>query len=351
MNYAIILAGGIGSRFWPLSRQLEPKQFLKVCSCRSMLEESLARISPLINKKHIYIATNNIHNQRIKDCIKRFGVPLANIFLEPESKNTLAPIAVLSKKINENDSDAVIAVLPSDQFVRAKSRFLNSINKGISIGRRGYIVTLGIPPKRPETGYGYIKVSTKGRMRGSLSYYRIDKFIEKPDLTKAKRYIKDRRYYWNAGIFIFRPDIMLEEIKRFTPDVYKIVMNIDTKKDLNRLWPKLPSISIDYAVMEKTKKTVLIAADYGWMDLGSWQAMEEIMKKDKDGNIFRGSCIDIGSRNSLIWSDSRLVATLGLNNIIVVDTKDALLVCAKDKAQDVKKIVRILKQKNFKKQL
>jgi mannose-1-phosphate guanylyltransferase len=176
--------------------------------------------------------------------------------------------------------------------------------------------------------------------------YVVDRFIEKPSLTKAKAFIKDRRFYWNAGIFIFRADTMLQELKKFSPDDYDVINRIKDEKSLNRLWPQITSNSIDYAVMEKTDKMVLIPADFGWTDLGSWQAVEEVIKKDKNGNVFKCGYnnIDLGSRNTLVWSDCRFVATLGLNNVIIVDTKDALLVCSKDKTQEIKRVVQILKQ-------
>ena len=343
MNYAIILAGGTGTRFWPLSRELEPKQFLNVCSIKSMLEETIDRISPLIKKAHIYIATSGNYEQKIRKYLKKLNVPSTNILLEPQSKNTFAPIAVLSKNINNLDSDAVIVVLPSDHFIKHKDRFLKLLNKGIEIARCGYIVSLGIPPRKPETGYGYIK--TKSRIS---DFYLIEKFIEKPNLIRAKKFIRDKRYYWNSGIFIFKPQVILEEVKKFMPGIYNTVMQFKNKKDFSRLWHKLPSISIDYAIMEKTKRMALLPADCGWIDLGSWEAVVDIAKKDKNGNIFRGKYIDIGSKNTLVWSDKRLITTLGLNNIIIVDTEDALIVCRKDMSQDVKKAVGLLKQKNYK---
>ncbi len=350
MNYAIILAGGTGTRFWPLSRELEPKQFLSVCSSKPMIEEAIDRISGLIKKENIYIATSKVYHKKIKECLKKLNIPSSNILFEPESKNTFAPIAILSKNINNLDSDAVILVLPSDHFIKYENRFLRLLSKGIEIARSGHIVSLGIPPKRPETGYGYIKIKPSP-ISHQPSAYEIDRFIEKPDLRRARRFIRDKRYYWNGGIFIFRPQVMLEEIKKFIPGVYEIVMQIKNKKDLSRLWHRLPFISIDYAIMEKTKRMALLPADCGWIDLGSWEAIGEIVKKDKDGNVFRGKSIDIGSKNTLVWSDKRIVTTLGLNNIIIVDTEDALLVCHQDRSQDVKRIVGLLKQKRFKGQI
>jgi len=343
MNYAIILSGGTGTRFWPLSRESEPKQFLNLCSVRPMIEETIDRISPLIKKDNIYITTSRIYHQKIKKCLKKLNIPSSNILLEPQSKNTFAPIAVLSKNINNLDSDAVIVALPSDHFIKHNDRFLKLLSKGIEIARCGYIVSLGIPPKRPETGYGYIKTKSK-----ISDFCLIEKFIEKPNLIRAKKFIRDKRYYWNSGIFIFKPQVILEETKKFMPGIYNTVMQFKNKKDFSRLWHKLPSLSIDYAIMEKTKRMALLHADCGWIDLGSWEAIGELAKKDKNGNIFRGKHIDIGSKNTLVWPDRRLITTLGLNNIIIVDTEDALLVCRKDMSQDVKKVVGLLKKKNFK---
>ncbi len=346
MNYAIILAGGTGTRFWPLSREKEPKQFLNVSSMRPLIEESIARISPLIKKENIYIGTGKLYSQKIKKCINKLNIPSGNILFEPASKNTFAPIAVLSKRINRLDPGAVILVLPSDHFIKYNDKFLRILTKGIEIAKKGYIVSLGIHPKRAETGYGYIK--TKSRIDG---FYLIEKFVEKPDLVTANKFIRDKRYYWNGGIFIFSPRIILEEIKKFMPHAYNTLTKIKKREDINRLWHKLPSISVDYAIMEKTKRMALLPADCGWIDLGSWEALGEIVKKDKDGNIFSGKNIDIGSKNTLVWSDKRLITTLGLNNIVIVDTKDALLVCRRDMSQDVKKVVKLLKQRNFKGQI
>lgn len=280
MNYAIILAGGIGSRFWPLSTQEEPKQFLNLYSSRSMLEETLDRIGRLIKKKNIYVATNKMHSRKIKDCAKSLGIPCKNILFEPQGKNTLAPLGVLSKQINAMDPEAAILVLPCDHFIKNKIIFLNRLKEAMDVAGKGYIVTLGVPPSRPETGYGYIKISSKLKAQSSKQgFYRVEKFIEKPNLEKAKEFLRDRRYYWNCGIFIFKAAVLLEEIKRILPATYKIIMEIDNEQTLKKLWTKLPAVSIDYAIMEKTKKAALLAADYGWMDLGSWGTIETVLKK------------------------------------------------------------------------
>ncbi len=352
MDYAVVLAGGKGSRFWPLSRESKPKQFLAIYSARPLIEETILRISPLIKRKNIYIATNKIHSQKIKDCLKAFGIPAENFFFEPAGRNTLGPIAFFASKIKNIHPQAVVAAIPSDHLIKDNKEYLKSLSRAIQLARDGFIVTVGIKPSRPETGYGYVKVNLQRQKHKSGDYYVVDKFIEKPNLKKAKRLIRDKRYFWNSGTFVFRADVMLDEIKNFSPGVYKTIMKMRSSKNIGELWPKLPSISLDYAVMEKTARAVLLPCDYGWLDLGHWKSMEEALQKDKAGNIFIGKkCIDVGSKSSLVWSDNRLIATVGLDNVIVVDTEDALLVCSKDRAQDVKEIVQLLKIKNLRKHI
>lgn len=339
MNYAIILAGGIGSRFWPLSKDTEPKQFLQIFTKKTLLEETIFRIKPLFKKENIYIATHKDYCQRIKKICKQ--IKLKNFFFEPKAKNTLAPIVFLTYQIYQLDKEAIIAVFPSDHIIKNPWRFRIILKKAIQIAEKGYIITLGIKPKRPETGYGYIKVD----FQDNLKVFKVDRFIEKPSLLRVKRFIKDKRYYWNSGIFIFKAEAMLKETKKYQPKLYRLISGIKNKNDLNRFWQRLPALSIDYGIMEKTKKAMLIPTDFGWLDLGSWQAIEELFKKDRSGNILKGNCLDIGSKNISVWADKRLVATIGLNNLVVVDTDEAVLICAKDKVQQVKRIVQKLEEK------
>ncbi len=353
MDYAIILAGGVGSRFWPLSRHMEPKQFLNICSGRPMIQDTLTRINRIILRKNIYVAASALHSRKVSICLKGLSIRGSNFLFEPQGRNTLAPIALLSHRINQLDSDAVVVVMPSDHFVRDENEFLKIINQATEVARDGLIVTIGIKPTRPETGYGYIKIKTAIN-NYRLAVYKVDKFVEKPHLIKARRFIQDKKYYWNSGIFVFRPDVLLAELKRLMPAVYALIEQanslpekVKSRAAFARLWSRLPSISIDYGIMEKTGKTALVPGDYGWIDLGSWKALEEALTKDNRGNILKGPCVDLGSKNSLVWANKRLIATVGLRDIIIADTDDALLVCAKDKTQDVKTLVALLKQKKL----
>jgi mannose-1-phosphate guanylyltransferase len=311
-----------------------------------MLAQTLQRIKGCIPGKNIYLAANKLHRVRILGCLRALSVPPRNIFFEPEAKNTFAPIGFLSARIYSLDEQAVIAVLPSDHFIKHKEKFLRLLKAGMEIARLDYVVTMGVRPTRPETGYGYIRAS--GRINKSRCL-RAQAFIEKPNIGRTRRFLKDRRYFWNSGIFIFKAAVLLEEIEKFMPAAYKTIMKLaQGSSAIAKYWHTLPSLSIDYAIMEKTKRMVLLQADFGWVDVGSWQAVEEVIGKDRNNNIFKGNCIDFESKNSLVWGHSRLVATVGLNNIVIVDTPDALLVCAKEKTQEVKKLVQLLERRKHK---
>lgn len=342
--YAIILGGGSGTRLWPLSTFDEPKQFLKFCSDKPMIEEALQKVTRLIKKENIFIATNKQHIHKIKEYSRRLNLPLKNLLLEPEGRNTLAPIAYLANKIHKRDPEAVIIALPCDHLIDNTNRFLNSLRNAVKIAQQGFIVTLGAVPSRPETGYGYIKI-VSGLRSQVPGFYKVEKFIEKPTLLKARRFIKDRRYYWNCGIFVFRADVMLGELKRFLPRAYQTIGRMEKESGINKYWRKLPSISIDYAIMEKTGKAALVPATFGWMDLGSWLAVDSIVKKDKNKNFLKGRVFSLNCKNTLVWGNGRLVAALGLEDVIIVDTKDTVLVCSKRRAHDVKRLVSALKSK------
>ena len=341
MNHAIILAGGAGTRFWPLSRQNNPKQFLSLCSDKSLIELTLKRAMYLVPKENINLTTNKLYREKINRLLKKAELSTARVLFEPEAKNTLAPIALVSSLIYKKDKDAVILVLPSDHFIKDEQKFSKILKRAIGLAEKGNIITLGIKPDRPETGYGYIKASG----------LRVDKFIEKPNLKTAEKFIKDKRYFWNGGIFIFRADSMLEEIKKFLPKDFKLLNTVRNIKNVDKAWKKFSFTSIDYGIMEKSSKLLLVPCDCGWSDVGSWQAVEEFYRKDKSGNILRGNCLDLGSKNIFCLGQHRLLATIGLENLIIVDTADALLVCTKNRAQEVKKLVEILKERKLKEKI
>ena len=342
MNYAIILSGGSGSRFWPLSRKDQPKQFLSIYSNRPMIQETIQRITGPFPKRNIYIAANMIHKKQTKTCLKGSGLESKNLFFEPEARNTFAPIGLLTQRIYDKDENAVISVFPCDHYIKDKKRFSLTLKKAIEVAKKGYIVTLGIKPDRPETGYGYIKVKSKLKSIKEEAYM-VERLKEKPQFSKAKKFFADKKYYWNAGIFIFRAKDMLDEIKKIMPGDFSLLTKINSN-NLKRHWQRLSPLSIDYAIMEKTNRMALIPGDFGWLDIGSWNSVAGLFKKNKEGNILRGNCIDIGSKDIFSFSEGKLVASVGLRDTIIVVTDAGVLVCSKDKAQEVRKIAGLLRK-------
>lgn len=338
MKYVLILAGGEGKRLWPISRIKSPKQFHPLINQNSMLENTINRILPLVPKEHIYISTNKSQLKLLKKAIKGGDF---NIIGEPEVKNTAPAIGLATKIIFEKDKEAKIAVLPSDHYIKKEEKFRELLELAYKEAEKEQIVILGIKPERPETGYGYIKL--KNQKPKAKMIYEVEKFVEKPDLETAKKYLASGLYLWNAGMFIYKASYMLDEFKKHLPNTYK---NLSYKD-----YHKTDDISIDYGIIEKTKSLVVIPADIGWSDIGSWASLYQVLAKKPGENIIRARHLDLGSCGCLIIGNKRLIATVGLKNTIIIDTKDALLVCDMNKAQDVKKVVEELKQKKQEKYL
>ena len=357
--YAVIMAGGSGTRFWPLSREAMPKQLLRIDGGETLIQQTIARVSPLVPPDRIYIVTNKNHAEQI-----RFQVPeirKENYIIEPVAKNTAAAIGLAAIHINHHNPDGVMAVLAADHVIRHKDRFLDTLKDACGIARSGYLVTIGIKPTRPETGYGYIEAGEKLEVRSQKSEteeadapiaFRVLRFVEKPDIETARGYVEAGSYYWNSGMFVWRAGVILEEIGRQMVTLYKGLKEIESsfgkgteESVTGEVFPKLESISIDYGVMEKSDKVAVVPADLGWNDVGSWTALDEIANRDANGNVITGNVVDVDSKDSIIYATNRLVATLGLKDTVVVDTEDATLVCRKDRAQDVKKIVTELKRR------
>ncbi len=343
--YGIILAGGSGSRLWPLSRELYPKQLLNLISDKSLLQSTFERLTYFMPQENILSITNVKHASNVKMQLSELSSHI-NLLSEPVSKNTAPAIALAVKYIAEkSDYDPVIIVVPSDHLVNDKEKFLQTVKKGEILAQQGYIVTFGIKPSYPETGYGYI--NTDGKLLSSG--YKVKEFVEKPDAETAEKYLQKGTYFWNSGIFMFKASIMLSEYKNLTPEIYNISNEIDFEKspDIPFVsFDKMPNISVDYAIMEKSSKIALVELESDWNDLGSWQSIYDVSKKDSEGNVFAGHVIDEGSKNSFIYSSSKLVATIGLEDTIIVETEDAILACKKDRTQDVKQIYETLKKQN-----
>ncbi|MCU0652506.1 MAG: mannose-1-phosphate guanylyltransferase/mannose-6-phosphate isomerase [Candidatus Omnitrophica bacterium] len=345
MNYGVILAGGVGSRFWPFSRELEPKQFLQVAGKGSLLQSTIIRMKEVMPAQNIYIITNQAYLTELLKQVKHFSLPEKNIILEPEGKNTAPAIALCARLIQQRDKDAVLIVLPSDHYIKDIKKFCFALQQAVICAKKGFLVTLGITPKNPSTGYGYIKVSLQpSAFSRQLNSYKVEKFLEKPSLIKAKKYFKDKRFFWNSGMFIWKASVFMDEVKLYLPQLYRQIMLIKDTGDIIKVWHKISPMSVDYGIMEHSGKIVLVPAGFDWTDLGSWDALNEVLTKDAKGNIVQADSIDLDSRGICIFSrGNRLISTIGLKDLIIADTPDALLICDRSRAQEVKKVVDQLK--------
>ncbi|MFH1776277.1 MAG: mannose-1-phosphate guanylyltransferase/mannose-6-phosphate isomerase [Candidatus Omnitrophota bacterium] len=341
--YAVILAGGVGSRFWPLSRELEPKQFLKLYNNQSLLQQTIKRILSIVNLSKIYIVANRLHKFELEEQISVFGISKDNIIFEPSGKNTAGAIALSAKIIARDNPEAIIIVLPSDHAVKMTGKFTKLVKSALRAAGNNFLVTLGIKPKSPSTGYGYIKKGDK--IAGLKNTYQVGEFKEKPDPQLARKFLKTGRYFWNSGMFIWKAGIILAEIRKFLPDLYGCIETLDQKNIFEHKWTKLSPISIDYGVLEKSNSSVIVTAgNIGWSDLGSWLAIDELYQKNSQGNLIQANCIDLGSKNVTVFGDNKLISTIALRDLIIVDTNDAILICNKDKTEDVKKMVELVKK-------
>ncbi|MCD6373206.1 MAG: mannose-1-phosphate guanylyltransferase/mannose-6-phosphate isomerase [Thermococcus sp.] len=339
----LILAGGKGTRLWPLSRELMPKQFIKLFGERSLFQRTVERALLFSKPSEIFVVTNEAYRFRILDDLRELGIeiPGENILLEPLAKNTLPAILWATLKIEEDFGNSVVAVLPSDHVIEANDAYQEAFERAGELAK-SHLVTFGIKPTRPHTGYGYIK---PGEKIGELGY-RVAEFKEKPDLETAKRYVESG-YYWNSGMFAFSTSLFIEEVRKHAPDVWEA---FEEGGDIEEVYNRIPEISIDYGVMERTDKAAVVPLNSYWNDLGSFDAIYEALEKDEDGNAVRVSghgaeYINISSARNLVMT-KRLTATIGVEDMIIVDTDDALLIAHRGEAQKVKEVYKLLKEKN-----
>lgn len=344
---AVILAGGSGTRLWPLSRKDYPKQFLKLGDKESLLQKTVLRILNAVSAEDIIIITNNAYQFLVRNQLKAINGGIEkNIILEPAGRNTAPAIALAIKYLldeTKGSSDDVIFVSPSDHIISQNSRFAGYLMSAEELAKQGHIVTFGIRPHKPETGYGYIKTGEQiEKSIGSQEEaYRVERFVEKPDSATAEQYIENGSYLWNSGMFAFTAETMLSEFERHTPELSKAI-EMDYEQLLSE-FSGITDISIDYAVMEKSDRTVLLPLDIEWSDIGSWDSVYEMMEKDDNRNVHSGDVMSLDTANSLILGNKRLISTIGLDNILVVETDDALLIAKRGSAQKVKEIVSELK--------
>ena len=341
-KYVVIMAGGVGSRFWPRSRKKSPKQLLNIIGDYTMIQETYYRVKNLVSPENVFIITNKVQKVLIEEQLPE--IPAKNIIAEPVGKNTAPCIGLAAKIINNLNKDSVFVTLPADHIIKDENKFLSTLNKAIEFAESSKgLLTFGITPARPETGYGYINFN-KDEIKENI--HKVKKFVEKPDLSTAEMYLESGEYLWNSGMFIWRSDVILEEIQKYLPAIYKHLENIDEKIDedelnqiLASIYPQMDSVSIDYGIMEKSEKVYVMEGDFGWSDVGSWETVYELNKKDNDENALVGDTYVNDVKNSYIYSPEKFTAVIGVENLLVINTDDALLVCKREQAQEVKKIV------------
>ena len=346
----VILSGGSGTRLWPLSWGNHPKQFLPLVSNKTMIQETLLRLNGL-NLSAPIVSCNDAHRFLVAEQIGEVCNEKPHILLEPVAKNTAPAIAAACCAAMKNDRDAVVIILPSDHVISDVPAFQKAVMTAAEQAQKGFLVTFGIVPTFAATGYGYVK--TAGEEADGA--YTLEKFVEKPCFEKAQEYLASGEYSWNSGMFVFKASVFLEELKMFAPEMYNLSAasfeNALVESDFVRLdkasFEKIKGDSIDYAVMEKTKKGKVVKLNAGWNDVGSWTALWDIQQKDKNGNVSKGDVISLDTTDSYIHAGKRTVAVIGLDNIVIVDSDDAVLIAAKGKIQDVKKIAEEMKRREY----
>ncbi len=355
--FAVILAGGSGSRLWPLSRQHLPKQFLALDGDASLLQTTINRIAPVIDAKNVLIVTQESHAKG-----EAYHALLAyRILFEPVARNTAPAIALAAAYLMADGQDPLMVVLPADHIVKNEERFLAHLHAAIEAAENGKLITFGIKPTRPDTGFGYIKAPARDRGRAAAALapdssasnvYEVERFTEKPDDVTAEQFLKQGDYYWNSGMFVWRASAILAEIQQHLPAVHQVIQAIlaesrsggTFQNAVEKHFSSMPSISIDYGVLEKSSHVSLIPCDIGWNDVGSWQAVHEIGEKDENRNALQGNVIALNCKNSLIRAEKRLVAAIGVEDICIIETADAVLVSKNDQSQRVREVVDLLHQ-------
>lgn len=342
--WAVVMAGGTGTRFWPESREKTPKQFLPLFGRRTLFEETLDRIQAVIPKSRVIVVTQ----KRYESLASKLGkIPSSQIIGEPVGRNTAPCVALAASFIIKKDPNAVLAILASDHHIGKPAQFRKLLKlAGKTAQDSGMPVTFGIKPSSPHTGYGYLEI---GAGKGVKT---VKCFHEKPTLAKAKSFLKSGRFLWNSGMFVWRADRLLEATRKHLPEVFKIVTKTN-RKNLAAIYPQMPSISIDYGLMEPLRGKILtLPADIDWCDLGGWLAFQEFWPKDKEGNVVQGKSVLItGSKGNLVRAGKRLTALVGVENLVIVDTEDALLIASKEKVESVRQIVSLLREQGLKQYL
>lgn len=344
--YGVIMAGGQGSRFWPLSRQAKPKQLLNLSGKELMINETIERLAGIIDKANMFIVTNQVQADAMAAAVSG-KLDKGHILVEPDARNTAACIGYAACELLNKFGDGIMCVFPADHYIEDQQEFeriLKVVIREASLGDK--LLTIGITPVFASTGYGYMKYG--GNSNEVLR--KVEEFKEKPSVNMAKTYLESGTYAWNSGMFAWKVSVILDNFKDYLPEIYQYLMQIyesmgtaEERVLIEDIYPRIPSISIDYGIMERAQQVYMVLGDFGWNDVGSWETLNTFYDPDQDGNIGMGNHVRIDTKNCIQFSDKKLIATIGVENLIIVETEDALLVCSKDRAQDVKMVVDQLK--------
>ncbi len=344
-NYCLIMAGGAGTRFWPRSRVAKPKQYLSLFGDQSLIQESVQRFANFIPEESIYVVSAKSQQSVLES--QTTNLPKQNMIYEPVGKNTLPAIGLAALFIAEKDPDGILIVSPSDHLIQNDELFRQTIESAALIAeKKNGIVTIGITPKFPATGYGYVQTAEEIQIGQSIKSFAVTQFVEKPNVEVATEYLKDGGFFWNSGIFIFKVSVFLESVKNFAPELYADLIRIKEhigadsyEEAVDRIYREVTSISIDYGILEKASNVFLVQGDFVWNDLGSWEEVYKYDQKDDNKNAITGEAIMIDTKNSYVYAPDSLVAVVGLEDVIVVQEGNTILVCKRDRAEDIKAVV------------
>lgn len=341
--YGVILAGGSGTRLWPISRELYPKQLLKLFGNKTLIQQTFSRLKKIIALERIYIITNKNFAEDIYLQLRGLGLIRENLIIEPAQKNTAPAIGWMAEKIYKKNKSAVLLITPADHMIKQDSKYIEAVKNAFKIAQKDFIVTFSITPDYPSSEYGYIKPKLKVKSKKlKVNGYPVDKFVEKPSNEEAEKLIENNAF-WNSGIFTVKASLILKEIKKFQHRIYKAIKS-DTVKDFFSLEP----VSIDKGVIEKSKRVWVVPVSFTWQDVGSWKSLYKLLPKNSSKNVLGENVVEVGSKNSLIFgSKKRIVAAVGVENLVIVDTEDAVLVSHKDKTHEIKLILEKLKENSF----
>ena len=351
--YSVIMAGGSGVRFWPQSRRRRPKQLLKIVGEKTMIRATIDRVIPVTSPDRIMVVTGAHHEENIRKQIPE--LPANSVVAEPIGRNTAPCVALAAYKIAKQDPGSVMLVLPADHLITKEDEFISVLKAATQLASEtGDLLTFGVVPDRPETGYGYIHVGSEVTQFDGLKAHRVERFVEKPDIKTARAYLSMGNYLWNSGMFIWKVSSIIEAFQRYLPVVSRameklipVLNTTDESRALSEIYESLPDISIDYGIMERADNVLVIPVDFGWNDVGSWTSLQDVWKTDEEGNAVKGKILSLNAKGCVVSSPQKLAALVGVEDLIIVDTPDAILVCRKDKAQDIKQLQELLKKHGY----